>query len=65
MKRRSFLKNSLASGTAITVGSCTPTEKEKQAKTTQQDDFPLSEKSIAEISDAYKTGNLSCQKVKL
>jgi amidase len=63
MKRRSFLKNGLATGTVLSIGACNSIDKEKAIEASQPDQFPLNEKSISEISAAYKAGDLTCAEV--
>ncbi len=60
MERRSFLKNSLATGALLTVNSCA-TDSQKTPQST--DHFPLNEITIRELIHGYEAGTSSCEKV--
>lgn len=63
MKRRSFIKNSIATGTVLSVGACQSQRGQKDHELSISDDFALHEKSIAEIISAYQKKELTCEQV--
>lgn len=64
MKRRSFLKSSMATGTILGAGACTiPNNKNEDMKITKGDEFSMNEMTISEISSSYKNGTLTSAQV--
>jgi len=63
MKRRSFLKNSIATGTILSVNACQTTQSKGNSNTGAVDDFQLSEITIGEIQDMYKSGAITAEEV--
>jgi amidase len=60
MFRRSFIKNSIATGTLLSINSCS-TEQKKTPDTHEV--FPLQEMTISGLMTAYESGELTCESV--
>ena len=63
MKRRSFLKNSIATGTILSVNACQNSDPEKSILDEAYDTFPLHEISISELGKKYENGTYSIEAV--
>ncbi len=63
MKRRIFLKNSLATGAILSTSGCQPSITKDRETTLMPDDFELKEMSIAKLREVYSSGKLTCEKV--
>ncbi len=63
MKRRTFLKNSVATGTILSINSCQSTDPEEKTAFTSYDEFSLNEMTISEITAAYEKGEMNCEQV--
>jgi len=63
MKRRSFLKNTLATGAILSINACQSSNKEKEINQSESVDFSLNEKTISAIISAYKNGSLTSAQV--
>jgi len=63
MKRRSFLKSSIATGAILSVNACqTPKKNEKNIEK-RKDEFLLNEKSISDLQQAFVDGSLTSVEV--
>ena len=62
MKRRSFLKNSVATGALLSVQACQPAESLKTTADANNYSFELEETTIASLLDSYKNGSLTIEK---
>ncbi len=60
MFRRSFIKNSIATGALLSINSC-ETDQKKIAETHEV--FPLKEMTISGLMAAYESGELTCERV--
>ena len=63
MKRRSFLKNTVATGAVLSINACQPVTNKNEVAEQKSDNFPLNEKSISELLAEYKNGTLTCAQV--
>lgn len=63
MKRRSFLKNSIATGTILSVNACQSPQPKTDSHISDADDFQLSETTISQLHDHYKKGSLTAEEV--
>lgn len=63
MKRRSFLKNSIATGTILSINSCRSSSSDNEETTPAYDDFSLNEITISELQKSYQDGDLTCEQV--
>ncbi|MCG8308147.1 MAG: amidase [Cytophagales bacterium] len=63
MKRRSFLKNGIASGAILSVHACRSDAPQKKVSAENYIDFVLNERTISDVLGAYKNGSLSCREV--
>ena len=63
MKRRSFLKSSVATGAILSVNACNSPETTVDKPEQKIDDFSLNEITISKLQLSYKNGELSCEKV--
>ena len=63
MNRRSFLKNSIATGTVLSVQACNPSIDQAQVGDLKSDDFSLNEISIRDLSEKYKNRELTIAQV--
>lgn len=63
MKRRSFLKNSMVTGTILGVSACNFPNKETDLEISKGDAFSLNETTISELSTLYENGKLTCSQV--
>jgi len=60
MFRRSFIKNSIATGALLSINSCN-TDQKKASETHEV--FPLQEMTIRELITAYESGAMTCESV--
>ncbi len=63
MKRRSFLKNSVATGAILSVNACKSPETTAEKPEQNIDDFTLNEVTIADLIKSYENGTLTSEKV--
>lgn len=63
MKRRSFLKNTLATGALLSVSACHNLENENKVDRSESDAFSLNEISISELTAGYNDGSLTIAQV--
>ena len=63
MKRRSFLKNTVATGAALSAGVGTPAMSHGNKTTGKMDDFSLNEITITELADAFAKGTMTAEQV--
>ena len=63
MKRRSFLKNSIATGAILSVNGCNSPETTVDKPEQKIDDFSLNEITISKLQLSYKNGELNSEKV--
>ena len=63
MKRRSFLKNSIATGAILSVNACQSNKQQNEVNSENIDEFTLSEKSISELIEGYQNSVRTCVKV--
>lgn len=59
MKRRSFLKNSIATGTILSVHACNSTSNPETENAQKSTNFPLNEKSISDLKSDFDKGVLT------
>jgi amidase len=62
MKRRSFLKNSVATGALLSVNACKPDNKDNSPGKILTDDFELNEITISQLQKSFDDGSLTCEK---
>jgi amidase len=63
MKRRSFLKNSLATGAILSVNACQSSLNEDSTQNANIDQFELNEISIYKLIEGIERGDLTSEKV--
>jgi amidase len=63
MKRRSFLKNSIATGTILSLNACDTPSGEGQKMNQTVDQFELKEINISRLIEGYEKGSLTSEKV--
>lgn len=63
MRRRSFIKNTAASAAILSTSACQPQVAPEKQETFLDDNFPLKETSIKQLSDAYAKGTMSIEQV--
>lgn len=63
MKRRSFLKNSMATGAILSVNACQSSLNEDSIQNIDIDQFELNEIGIGRLIDGYEKGELTSEKV--
>ena len=63
MKRRSFLKNSAATGALLSVNACKPANKDNSSNINLPDKFELNEITINQLQASFDDGTLTCEQV--
>jgi len=63
MKRRSFLKNSAATGALLSVNACQSTQNDDPSSNHRYDEFELNEITIRELQEAFENNTLTIEKV--
>ena len=63
MKRRSFLKNSIFTGTILSVNACQLPDNGKNKSQFITDEFSLNEMTISDLRQAFNDNKLTSEKV--